>query len=247
MAPIAKGCCLVAPAVPCRRITWLLVRHHAGYFVLDPGGLHHAAVDVHGPARQRKRIDLAHVDDFEGVLELVVLQLGRRHLHQAPADAIYEGLDAVIAQKRQLLLDFLRRLLAKFDILCRRVLVIWRGDDGLAANRARRQQHADRDDTEKASNMCVHRRPPKLALGLKSRRLVEREREQRFCGHVLALVLSIWTPAPPAAPTRTPIAVPFAPPAIAPMIVPSAAPPPTLSAVALFLGVNSSASTWFAL
>ncbi len=117
-----------------------LVRHDAGDLALDRGGLNHAAVDVHGPARQRKRIDLAHVDDFEGVSELAMLQLGRHHLHQAPADSIHEGLDAVISKKRQLLLDFLRRLLAKFHILCRRVLVIRRCDmrlrDGPRGSRA---------------------------------------------------------------------------------------------------------------
>ena len=58
------------------------------------------------------------------VPELAMLQLGRRHLHQAPADSIHEGLDAVISKKRQLLLDFLRRLLTEFHILCRRVLVL---------------------------------------------------------------------------------------------------------------------------
>jgi hypothetical protein len=102
-----------------------LVRHDAGDLALDRCGLNHAAVDVHGTARQRKRIDLAHVDDFEGVSELAMLHLGRRHLHQAPADSIHEGLDAVISKKRQLLLDFFRRLLTKFHILCRRVLVFW--------------------------------------------------------------------------------------------------------------------------
>ena len=105
-----------------------LVRHDAGDLALDRGGLNHAAVDVHRTARQRKRIDLAHVDDFEGVSELAMLQLGRRHLHQAPADSIHEGLDAVISKKRQLLLDFLRRLLTEFHILCRRVLVLGRRD-----------------------------------------------------------------------------------------------------------------------
>ena len=43
-----------------------LVRHDAGNLALDRGRLNHAAVDVHGATRQRKRIDLAHVDDFEG-------------------------------------------------------------------------------------------------------------------------------------------------------------------------------------
>jgi hypothetical protein len=56
-----------------------------------------------------------------------MLHLGRHHLHQAPADSIHEGLDSVIPKKRQLLLDFFRRLPTKLHILCRRVLVLgWR-------------------------------------------------------------------------------------------------------------------------
>ena len=121
-----------------------LVRHDAGDLALDRGGLNHAAVDVHGPARQRKRIDLAHVDDFEGVSELAMLQLGRRHLHQAPADSIHEGLDAVISKKRQLLLDFLRRLLTKFHILCRRVLVLGHRDARLRDRQ--RGSHGEEED-----------------------------------------------------------------------------------------------------
>jgi hypothetical protein len=124
-----------------------LVCHNAGNLALNPCGLNHAAVDVHGPARQRKRVDLAHVDDFEGVSELAMLHRGRYHLHEAPADSVHEGLDAVIVQQRQLLLDFLCRLLPKFNILCRCVLVIRRCDNGLPANRTHRQHHADGDDT----------------------------------------------------------------------------------------------------
>jgi len=51
-----------------------LVRHDAGDLPLDCCGLNHAAVDVHGTARQRERVDLAHVDDFEGVTKLAMLQ-----------------------------------------------------------------------------------------------------------------------------------------------------------------------------
>ena len=105
-----------------------LVRHDAGDLALDRGRLNHAAVDVHRTARQRKRIDLAHVDDVEGVAELALLQLRRDHLHQAPADSIHEGLDIAIAKTRQLLLDLLRRLLTNFHILRGRVLVLGRRD-----------------------------------------------------------------------------------------------------------------------
>ncbi len=132
-----------------------LVCHDAGNLALDPCGLNHAAVDVHGPARQGKRIDLAHVDDFEGVSELAVLHFGRYHLYQAPTDSIHEGLDAVISQQRQLLLDFLCRLLTEFHILCRCVLVIRRCDDGLPPNRAHRQQYANGDHTREARKACV--------------------------------------------------------------------------------------------
>ena len=127
-----------------------LVRHDAGDPALDRRGLNHAAVEVHGTARQRKRIDLAHVDDFEGVSELRMLQLGRRHLHQAPADAIHKGLDAVVSENRQLLLDFLRRLLTKFHILCRRVLVFGRRDARLR-DRQRGSHHDKSGGIQKAA------------------------------------------------------------------------------------------------
>jgi hypothetical protein len=90
--------------------------------------------------------------NLKGVSELAMLHLGRRYLHQAPSIRFtkhtglmgpyavvghgrprrhrrtarsFAGLDAVVSKKRQLLLDFLRRLLTKFHILCRRVLVFW--------------------------------------------------------------------------------------------------------------------------
>ena len=72
-----------------------------------------------------------------------MLHLGRHHLHQAPADSIHEGLDSVISKQRQLLLDFLRRLLTKFHILCRRVLVLRRRD----ARLRHRQRNGEREES----------------------------------------------------------------------------------------------------
>ena len=94
-----------------------------------------------------------------------MLHLGRRHLHQAPADSIHEGLDAVISKKRQLLLDFLRGLLTKFHILCRRVLVLRRRDDASARqSRCTDSSAADGDDSQDSHEACVHDSP--LALGI---------------------------------------------------------------------------------
>ena len=80
-----------------------------------------------GPPGNANALILAHVDDFERVSELGMLHLGRHHSHEAPAESIHDGLDVVISKKRQLLLDFLRRLLADFHILCRRGTCCWAG------------------------------------------------------------------------------------------------------------------------
>ena len=53
-----------------------LVRHHAGDFALGVRRLDHPAVDEHRSARQRERVDLAHVDRLERVLEFRMFQIG---------------------------------------------------------------------------------------------------------------------------------------------------------------------------
>ena len=170
MAPICEGLLFGRPGGPVsQNHVAELVRHDAGNLALDRCGLNHAAVDVHGPARQRKRIDLAHVDDFEGVSELAMLHLGRHHLHQAPADSIHEGLDAVISKKRQLLLDFLRRLLTKFHILCRRVLVIRRRDDASARPPTRQSPRRNAAAASKAAAVTFS---STLPSGMTTRRSV---------------------------------------------------------------------------
>lgn len=126
------------------------MRHDAGELALDGCGLNHAAVEVRGSARQRECIDLPHIDGLEGVSELAMLHVGGHHLYQAPADSIHEGLDVVFPKKRQLLLDFFRRLLAKLDILRRRVLVLgWR--DARLGDCQRDRHREDSGDAQKTA------------------------------------------------------------------------------------------------
>ena len=80
-----------------------LVRHHAGDFAFGLRRLDHAAVDVHRAARQRERVDLAHVDGLERVAELGMPQLGRNRLDQPPADVLDVRRHLVVAHDRQLL------------------------------------------------------------------------------------------------------------------------------------------------
>ena len=51
-----------------------LVRHHAGHLTLVVRRLDHPAVHEHRSAGQGERVDVARVDDLEGVLELGLLE-----------------------------------------------------------------------------------------------------------------------------------------------------------------------------
>ena len=72
-------------AVPQRDVAEL-VGHHAGDLAFGLRRLDHAAIEVHRSARQRERVDLAHVDDLEGVAELGMPQFLRDGLDQPPSD-----------------------------------------------------------------------------------------------------------------------------------------------------------------
>ena len=64
-----------------------LVCHDAGHFAFVFGGFDHSAIDIHRPARQRKRIDVAGVDDFEVILKRRLLKFRRNIIDQSPTDA----------------------------------------------------------------------------------------------------------------------------------------------------------------
>ena len=124
-----------------------LVGHDAGRFAFGMRRFDHAAVEVHRPAGQRKRVDLAHIDDGEGVAELGMPQLGRDDRHQPLAHRHDRRRHRVVAQDRQLLFDLGGGLAAELHVLRRGVLVVGGCDHGLRADRtgrADRQQDGSR-------------------------------------------------------------------------------------------------------
>ncbi len=149
-------------AVPQRDVAQL-VGHHAGDLAFGVRRLDHAAIDVHRSARQRERVDLAHVDDLEGVAELGMPELLRDGLDQPPPDRRHERRHLFVAQNRQLLFDFHGGLSPELHVLRRRVLVVRRRDDGLPANRAHRQQHAGDSDDDAGDTFTHTARPSELS------------------------------------------------------------------------------------
>ncbi len=120
-----RGC--LRRAMPQRHVADL-VRQHARHLPFRLGLLDHAAVRVHRPAGQRKGVDLAQIDDVEGVAELVVAKLGRNVLDEPGADPIDVVVDPIVVQHRHLLLDFGRRLTTELHVVGRAVLVFGRRD-----------------------------------------------------------------------------------------------------------------------
>ena len=145
-------------AVPQRHVADF-VRDDAGDLTFGTGRLDHAAIDVQRSARQRERVDLAHVDDPERVAETGLLQVLRDGLDHPPPDGRHPRRQGLVCEHRQLLLDLHGSLPPELHVLRRGVPVVRRRDDGLPANRTHRQQHADANDTQNPTNACVHGRP----------------------------------------------------------------------------------------
>ena len=126
------GACLarLRGAVPQRDVADL-VGHDARGFAFGLGRLDHAAVDEHRSAGQREGVDVAHVDDLEGVAELVVPKLGRNRGDQAAAEILDIGRHLSFAHQRQLLPSFARGFPPQLDVLLDLVLVFRRRDPRL--------------------------------------------------------------------------------------------------------------------
>src|SRR5262249_42092393 len=77
-------CCLRCSVT--QRDVAKLVRHHPGHLAFITRGLNHSAVYVHRSARQRERVDVARIDDFEVVTKFRVLKLRRNSREQSLAD-----------------------------------------------------------------------------------------------------------------------------------------------------------------
>ena len=84
--------------------------HHAGHLAFRSRRLNHPTIDVHRPARQGKRVDVAGVHHFEIVTELRVLKLLRNRGHESLPDALNERVHLGVTQQRKLLLGLGRRL-----------------------------------------------------------------------------------------------------------------------------------------
>src|SRR5262249_43561088 len=106
----------------------------------------HAPVDEHGAARQRKRVDLPHVDARERVAEFRMTELRRDVLGKAAPDLAQIAVDHLVAHHRQFFFHLLRRLLTELHVLGRAVFV-FRGDDRrLGGGRADKRGQRHRRD-----------------------------------------------------------------------------------------------------
>ena len=94
-----------------------------------PANTSHALlIRAPGATHVYQGIDLAQVDNVEGIAELVVPELGRDVLNEPRADPVDVVVDAVIIQHRHLLLNFGCRLATELHILGWGVLVFGRCD-----------------------------------------------------------------------------------------------------------------------
>jgi hypothetical protein len=73
-----------------------LVGHDSGQLAFILRGLDEAAIHVHVTARQRKRVDVGGVDDFE----LIVEPLARRDRRKALTDPVHIRLDRLVVENR---------------------------------------------------------------------------------------------------------------------------------------------------
>src|SRR5437773_2886479 len=94
-----------------------LMGHYSGHFALVMCGLDHSAVDVHSPAGQRKRIDVARVYDLKSVIEFGMLKLRRNRRDKLLSDAFDISRCDRIVQDRQLSLDLGDSLISKLYII----------------------------------------------------------------------------------------------------------------------------------
>ncbi len=94
-----------------------LVRHHAGDFTFGSRRLDHSAIQEHRSAGQRKRVDVAQVDDVEGVAERRLAELTRYHRDEPLADILDELFRALVVEQRHLLTDLTSRLASELDVL----------------------------------------------------------------------------------------------------------------------------------
>ena len=121
------------------------VGEHASYFTLIFRSLQHSAIDVHRAARQREGIQIAHVDDVEGVSEFRMPELIRNVLHEALADPLDIVVDAVVTQHWKLLRNFARSLAAGLHVFFDLVFVFGRHDLRLSEDeRCRGKDRYDR-------------------------------------------------------------------------------------------------------
>ena len=135
--------CRLRRAVPQDHVAQL-VRHHAGDLTVGLRGLEHPAVQEHRAARQRERVDLPQIHDFEGVAELRMLEFGgiadTRRLPMSSTNCSV----ASSFRQRQLLTHFGGGLQAELDVLLRRVTVLVRLDTCLRGGRKRHRRHKRR-------------------------------------------------------------------------------------------------------
>ena len=120
-----------------------LVCHHADHLALAVGRLDHPAVHEHRPARQGKGVDLAYVHGFEGVLELVSLELGWDDGREPLTQPGHIRRDRIVAHDRQLLPGLGGCLQPEFDVLGGRVVVVRRRNARLASDADHRQGNDD--------------------------------------------------------------------------------------------------------
>lgn len=120
-----------------------LMGDHARDLTLGLGGLDHAAIHIHRPARQGERIDLADVHDLEGVAKLRVLKLARQAVHQAVPDTADVRRHQVVPQDRELLFNLPSGLQTKLNVLGGAVFVRRRRDRRLPGNDADGCQQGD--------------------------------------------------------------------------------------------------------
>ncbi len=109
-----------------------LVREHAGDLAFVPGRLEHSAIDIHRTARQRERIEVAHVDDIERVTELRVPKFVRDVLHEPLTDALDVVVHAVVTKHRKLFGNFACRFASCLYVVLDFVLIFGSDDLGLA-------------------------------------------------------------------------------------------------------------------
>ena len=158
-------CAFDALAVPCRSSTCdELVRHDADHFALGRRRIEHAAVDEHRSARQREGVDLLQVHRRERILVDRLLELGRRHSHQAIAERRQIARDPLVLDDRVLLADFGGGLAADLDVLLRRVAVLRRPVHRpfcATAVRARDHRESRQGDATRAAGPGTSSLPPR--------------------------------------------------------------------------------------